>query len=137
MSGLTPSERRGARVLAIVLAIGTLSDLHGARAPGQAPAPERYLAAPAPDTAPGPPVSNAPAPRTASAPAAPQPLDLDSASAADLDRLPGIGPVLAARIVEHRRVHGRFRHVDELLLVPGIGPRLLERLRPWLREPTR
>ena len=51
--------------------------------------------------------------------------------------LPGIGPVLAARIVEHRRLHGRFHHVDELLLVHGIGPRLLEKLRPWLREPTR
>ena len=133
MSGLTPSERRGARVLAIVLAIGTLSDLHGARHPVSAPAPERLAPAPAAnETPPGPPVSNA-------APARPPRvlLDLDSASVVDLDRLPGIGPVLAARIVEHRRVHGRFRHVDELLLVPGIGPRLLERLRPWLREPTR
>jgi len=134
MSGLTPGERRGARVLAIVLAIGTLSDLHGAHAPVRAPAPERYGAAPpAADSIPaGPPPSSA-------APARPPraPVDLDSASVVDLDRLPGIGPVLAARIVEHRRVHGRFHHVDELLLVPGIGPRLLERLRPWLREPTR
>ena len=135
MSGLTPGERRGARVLAIVLAIGTLSDLHRARAPVRAPAPERLAAAPAAaDTAPRPVRDAAPA-RAPGVNA--QPLDLDSASAVDLDRLPGIGPVLAARIVEHRRVHGRFHHVDELLLVPGIGPRLLERLRPWLREPTR
>jgi competence protein ComEA len=63
-------------------------------------------------------------------------VDLDTATAAELDQLPGIGPVLAARIVEHRRIHGRFRHVDELLSVPGIGPRLLERLRPRLREPA-
>jgi competence protein ComEA len=130
MSGLTPSERRGARVLAIVLAIGTLSDLHAARHPLRAPAPDLVAPAPAADTTrPGPPFSKAPA--------GSQPLDLDSAGVADLDRLPGIGPVLAARIVEHRRLHGRFHHVDELLLVPGIGPRLLERLRPWLREPTR
>src|SRR5580765_4120193 len=130
MSGLTPSERRGARVLAIVLAIGTLSDLHAARHPLRAPAPDLVAPAPAADaTPPGPPLSKA-------QPGS-QPLDLDSAGVADLDRLPGIGPVLAARIVEHRRLHGRFHHVDELLLVPGIGPRLLERLRPWLREPTR
>jgi len=131
MSGLTPSERRGARMLAIVIAIGTLSDLHRARTVTRAPEPERVVSAPSvTDSAarlPGRPARGASAPR---------PLDLDSASVADLDRLPGIGPVLAARIVEHRRIHGRFHHVDELLLVPGIGPRLLERLRPWLREPT-
>src|SRR5262249_13939613 len=124
MSGLTPAERRGARVLAIVLAIGTLTDLWRARHPDPAPAPGLE-----------------PAARPAALPAAAAPAraaarDLDSASAADLDRLPGIGPVLAARIVEHRRVHGRFRHLDELLSVPGIGPRLLERLRPYLREPA-
>ena len=132
MSGLTPSERRGARMLAIVLAIGTLSDLHRARTVARAPEPERVVsAAPVTDsTMLLPPRSSPGAADT------PRPLDLDSASVAELDRLPGIGPVLAARIVEHRRVHGRFHHVDELLLVPGIGPRLLERLRPWLREPT-
>jgi competence protein ComEA len=43
--------------------------------------------------------------------------------------------VLAARIVEHRRLHGAFRSVEELRSVPGIGPRLLARLRPSLREP--
>ena len=151
MPGLTPSERRGARVLAIVLAIGTLSDLHRAGFPGRAPAFERLASADAPaarpvdtgppattgELAPGVPGAGEPPRRMAGAAADPRPLDLDSAGVADLDRLPGIGPVLAARIVEHRRLHGRFRHVDELLLVPGIGPRLLERLRPWLREPTR
>jgi competence protein ComEA len=62
-------------------------------------------------------------------------LDLNTATAAELDALPGIGPVLAARIVEHRRLHGAFRSVEELRSVPGIGPRLLARLRPSLREP--
>jgi len=135
MSGLTPAERRGARVLAIVLAIGTLTDLWRARRPELAPglSPEPAATAPAAPAAPAAP----PAPPASSRKAPPAvPLDLDSASVADLDRLPGIGPVLAARIVEHRRAHGRFRHVDELLSVPGIGPRLLERLRPWLREPV-
>jgi competence protein ComEA len=117
-------------VLAIVLAIGTLSDLHHARAPRRLPPPDA-LASAAADSGPSPAAPVRPAPEP------PRRLDLDSASVADLDGLPGIGPVLAARIVEHRRLHGRFRHVDELLLVPGIGPRLLARLRPWLREPTR
>jgi competence protein ComEA len=57
-------------------------------------------------------------------------LDLNGATAAQLDALPGIGPVLASRIVEHRRLAGRFRSPDELLAVRGIGPHLLARLRP-------
>mgnify|MGYP001316210231 CR=1 FL=1 len=58
------------------------------------------------------------------------PLDLNRATAADLERLPGIGPALAARIVAYRDSIGRFRAVDELDHVRGIGPALLERLRP-------
>jgi len=57
-------------------------------------------------------------------------LDLNAATAADLESLPGIGPVLAARIVAHREEHGRFERPDDLLEVEGIGPRLLARLRP-------
>lgn len=68
------------------------------------------------------------APSTPAAPAAR--LDLNAADERALDGLPGIGPVLAARIVQHRRDHGPFRDPDELLAVRGIGPRLLERLRP-------
>jgi competence protein ComEA len=48
---------------------------------------------------------------------------------AELDALPGIGPVLARRIVEFRREHGPFRRVDELRAVRGVGPKLLERIR--------
>jgi len=58
------------------------------------------------------------------------PLDLNRADAADLDALPGIGPVLARRIVDFRREHGPFRRVEELRAVRGVGPRLLERIRP-------
>ncbi|MCE9626800.1 MAG: helix-hairpin-helix domain-containing protein [Candidatus Eisenbacteria bacterium] len=76
-------------------------------------------------------------PGPASPPAgAPVPMDLNRADARALDALPGIGPVLAQRIVEHRQRHGPFRRIDELLAVPGIGPRLLERLRPRLLEPA-
>ena len=57
------------------------------------------------------------------------PLSLSRASAEDLDRLDGIGPTLAARIVEWRTAHGGFASVEQLLEVPGIGPTRLEGLR--------
>jgi len=59
-------------------------------------------------------------------------LDLNAAALADLDALPGIGPVLAQRILDRRQQH-RFTSVDELGEVSGIGPTLLERLRPMVR----
>jgi len=58
------------------------------------------------------------------------PLSLSSADATALDGLDGIGPTLAARIVEWRTAHGGFASVDQLLEVPGIGPTRLESLRP-------
>jgi competence protein ComEA len=61
------------------------------------------------------------------------PLDLNTATPPGLDSLPGIGPVLAERIVAWRTQHGRFTSVDELAEVPGIGPKALERLRPLVR----
>lgn len=59
-----------------------------------------------------------------------EPIDLNLATVGDLELLPGIGPTLGARIVEEREGGGRFRSVDELTRVRGIGPRTLERLRP-------
>ncbi len=53
-------------------------------------------------------------------------VDLNTATPAQLEALPGIGPALAQRIVEHRP----YRSVDELLDVPGIGPATLEKIRP-------
>ncbi|MCV2393950.1 ComEA family DNA-binding protein [Actinotalea sp. M2MS4P-6] len=63
----------------------------------------------------------------------PSTLDLNSATAEELDALPGIGPVLAARIVAWRDEHGRFSTVDELAEVSGIGPSLLSGLRELVR----
>jgi competence protein ComEA len=57
------------------------------------------------------------------------PVDINRASPEELQRLPGVGPALSARIVEARRQRP-FASVDELRLVPGIGPKTLERLRP-------
>ena len=64
---------------------------------------------------------------------APQPIDLNSASVAQLDGLPGIGPATAQAIVDYRSQHGRFRSVDDLLNVRGIGAAKLEQIRPLVR----
>jgi competence protein ComEA len=53
--------------------------------------------------------------------AAGTPMDLNTASTAQLDELPGVGPVLAQRIVDYRTRRGAFRSVDELRQVSGIG----------------
>ncbi|HEY8341412.1 MAG TPA: ComEA family DNA-binding protein [Calditerricola sp.] len=56
-------------------------------------------------------------------------VDLNRATAAELDALPGLGPSKAAAIVKYREEKGPFRAVEDLLDVPGIGPALLEQLR--------
>lgn len=58
------------------------------------------------------------------------PIDLNRATAAELEALPGIGPALAARIVAYRDSAGGFRDIGELARVRGIGAATLERLRP-------
>jgi competence ComEA-like helix-hairpin-helix protein len=50
----------------------------------------------------------------------------------ELERLPGIGPALAARIVEHRERHGPFRRAEHLLMVRGISERRFSQLRPFI-----
>src|SRR5262245_57872280 len=62
-------------------------------------------------------------------------IDVDRASAEELERLPGIGPSLAARIVAERERNGAFGGADALRRVKGIGPRTLERIRPYLAKP--
>lgn len=61
------------------------------------------------------------------------PVDLNSADAATLDTLPGVGPVLAQRILDWRTEHGRFSSVDELGEVSGIGDKLLAQIGPKVR----
>jgi len=62
-------------------------------------------------------------------PAAGQPLNLNTATAGELEGLPGVGPVLAQRIVAHREQHGGFRSVEELRQVTGIGEARFAELR--------
>ncbi|MFF4530371.1 helix-hairpin-helix domain-containing protein [Streptomyces sp. NPDC001407] len=81
---------------------------------------------------PGP--AGAPAPSGAPAGGRPAgPVSLNSATAEQLDSLPGVGPVLAQHIVDYRTEHGGFRSVDELRHVNGIGTRRFTDLRPLVQ----
>jgi comEA protein len=59
----------------------------------------------------------------------PQKMDINAANAYELEGLPGIGPVLARRIIEYREKHGRFQTLSELKKVTGIGDAKLEAVR--------
>lgn len=56
-------------------------------------------------------------------------VDLNRASQAELESLPGIGPAKAEAIMAYRRQHGSFRRIEDLQRVPGFGARTVERLR--------
>lgn len=98
--------------------------------------------APAPQAAPPPPEARAAsyspvkstdaAPSTPAAAKQPAVANLNTASAAELEAVPGIGPATARAIVEYRSKHGNFKRVDDLTAVSGIGPKTLEKLRPYL-----
>jgi len=130
---LTPAERRGASVLVLILLLGAGHDACLARRmraelAARSPAAEipRPGSAPIATASPG-----------AAGPSADgrdaKTLDLNRADARDLEALPGIGPVLAARIIAFRQRQGSFGRVEELLGVRGVGPRLYERLQPHVR----
>jgi comEA protein len=63
----------------------------------------------------------------------PAPVNLNTASAAELERLPGVGPVLAERIITYRAANGRFRRAEHLMMVRGISDRKFRELRPLVR----
>jgi competence protein ComEA len=80
------------------------------------------------------PIPGAPAPVSGSVkPKAGEVLDLNTATVAQLDALPGVGPVTAAAIVAWRQSNGKFTSVDQLGDVEGIGPARLEKLRALVR----
>lgn len=99
-------------------------------APGSGPPPGPGSAA---DPAVGAP--NAPnGPNTPAGPGAPGgSISLSSATAEQLDTLPGVGPVLARHIIDYRTQHGGFRSIDELREVNGIGERRFADLSPLVR----
>lgn len=77
------------------------------------------------------------APRSKSSKAGDSPLphsiSLNTASATDLERLPGVGPSTAQKILDYRREHGGFTSIQELLEVKGIGPKKLAKMESFLR----
>jgi competence protein ComEA len=88
-----------------------------------------YVPRQAEGTPPAPPLSTAPAvdaSRSGSLNLAP--IDINSASAAELETLPGIGPTYAQRIVEYREQNGPFAAIEEVQEVKGIGPSTFEKL---------
>ena len=56
------------------------------------------------------------------------PLNINEATALELQALPGVGPALARRIVKYRKEHGSFKKTSELMNVEGVGPKLYENL---------
>ena len=56
-------------------------------------------------------------------------IDINNASIAELDLLPGIGPALGAQIIADREANGRFDTIDDLQRVSGIGPKKVEKIR--------
>jgi competence protein ComEA len=71
-------------------------------------------------------------PSASPGPAAGVPVDVNTADQAALEAIPGIGPVKAAAILQHRSTSGAFTTVEQLLDVTGIGPATLEAIRPYV-----
>ncbi len=60
------------------------------------------------------------------------PLNVNLADLLELQLLPGIGPVLAQRIIDYRQQHGSFRSVEDLDNIYGIGPKTIQKIRHYL-----
>ena len=111
-------EQRALALLAAALLVGGGVNLHEFYRPGGT---DDFRLLPGAVQAP---------PERAVIPATTGPVRLNTADAARLESLPGIGPRMARRIVEARAAQGAFRRLEDLRRVKGIGPRTLEKLRP-------
>jgi competence protein ComEA len=78
------------------------------------------------------PVSAAPSAAPKAAASEARPIDINTADGAALETVPGIGKSLSQRILAFREKNGAFQSVDDLLKVPGIGEKSIQKLRPYL-----
>jgi comEA protein len=60
------------------------------------------------------------------------PVNLNTATAAELEQVPGIGPATAQKILQARKSYGKFKSVDDLEAIRGIGPKRLQKMRRYL-----
>jgi len=60
------------------------------------------------------------------------PVNLNTASATELQQVPGIGPATAQKILQARKSYGRFKSVDDLQAITGIGPKKLDKMRKYV-----
>lgn len=96
------------------------------------PVPTTESAIPPTTVTPTPTPASTPAAGPATAPSRTARLNINTATSAQIELLPGIGPALAARIVAYRTSHGAFTSIADLDKVDGIGPKTLERLAPLI-----
>lgn len=78
------------------------------------------------------PLSAAPAAAPKAAASEARPIDINTADGAALESVPGIGKSLSQRILAFREKNGAFQSVDDLLKVPGVGEKSIQKLRPYL-----
>jgi competence protein ComEA len=130
---LTRLPKVGPRLAKVIVAdreahgaFGSLAGLD--RVPGIGPGLLKTLAPHVEFGGAAPGITTAPPLRGPAAPT-PAPLDLNSATAAELDALPRVGPAKAAAILQYREQHGPFTAVEELARVPGFGGAAVARLR--------
>lgn len=135
MWGFTPSEQRAVLLLLSTFGLGIVVWWYRASQPlpeidpVELAAFENFLRTVSQDSQYLP--SPAPTP-TSSAVAPTARVDLNAATYNDLVKLPGIGPVMAKRILEFRATQGRFKRLQDLRKVKGIGAKTYEKLAPWL-----
>jgi len=124
-------DRRAALLLALLALAGAAVRLALAPATAAAPGDVRLVSVDTPPAG-GLAATARSAPRLARPLLAGERVDLDRADVTEITRLPRIGPAFAQRIVAWREQHGAFGSLARFDSVPGVGPKLVESLRPYV-----